>query len=154
MANRRRTLPLLPTWLATFACLVAIAVRIVLPGLHTHDHRPIAATDGAPLTIVCSCGAVHELPRPVDPSERAGDDGAALAPECACLAGEIELSTPGAPPAPATLAEVHDPRRGEPAAAPLSRHAHHGERAHPCRAPPETDRPFVSVRRCAVRSTT
>lgn len=144
--DRPRRLESRPRWLATFACLLAIAVRLVLPGLHSHDPAP--PHDGcAAAAAPCACGHQH-APRPTtDDDDRARDGDTAVLAACACLACEIELSTPGAPPPLPLVAPRHF------AAAPLvipmpsPRRGATLDRAHPCRAPPPPGRPFVAAAR-------
>ncbi len=94
-------------------CLLALAVRLLLPALHTHTHTHRAAANG-PTPVACSCGHHHATSRAGRRDERAVESPADALAETACLACEIELSTPGAPPPPPILL-VHRGAPGAPA---------------------------------------
>jgi len=146
VTSPRQNQPHLPTWLGTLACLLAIAVRTLLPGLHTHDHHAVAVADAAPGVVACSCGHVHDAPRGERGDERASAGDAVPAPACACLACAVEMATPGAPPDRPIVAPAHLATAVAPASTPTSPSDHRRERANPCRAPPAVG-PFVAVRR-------
>ena len=97
--------------MASTLVLLAIALRILLPGLHTHSHAtlPTAVEFAVASETPCSCGVIHET------ADRRSTDGSGgdrhelpleLLGEHHCLACEIQLGKPcGCPPVPPSLAE-------------------------------------------------
>ncbi|MGE3174828.1 MAG: hypothetical protein AB7O97_19515 [Planctomycetota bacterium] len=133
---RRTRLPL-----AAWLCLLALAIRLLLPVMHTHAHCA-AATSAA--TTACTCGAHHgDGMQPAPPTRaQSTDDLAGLA--CACFACELEHGVPGAPPprhpslriANAAVASLRaPPMRAASAVERADRHS---------RAPPTGRRRFVA----------
>lgn len=97
--------------MASALVLLAIALRILVPGLHTHSHAtlPTGADFATANETPCSCGVVH------DAAGRGSTDdnrGPSLEPSLEllgkhhCLACEIQLGKPcGCPPVPPSLAD-------------------------------------------------
>ena len=91
--------------------LLAVAVRILLPGLHTHSHGtpPTGAEFAAAVGTPCSCGVEHLA---TDGQSTGDTDAPRLERSLElfgphhCLACEIQLGKPcGCPPVPASLAD-------------------------------------------------
>ena len=138
VANR---LPLRP---GAFLALLALLVRLCLPGLHEHGQQPPALVGSAAATASCACAS---LPLPL--SGDLGDlgdlgdtepDRIDLGPTGTheCLACEVELSTPGhlpplPPPLPSPAPSAWLPRRPGRTA-----HAASSVAQPPARAPPTT----------------
>lgn len=80
--------------LACALALLAIVLRVVLPGLHTHGHHHAAAASDAATAVICSCGAVH--PDGGGGGEPLAEhEDAEGAQGCHhCVACEIEAGTP------------------------------------------------------------
>lgn len=83
------------TRLASALALLAVLVRVLMPALHTHGdhHHTGLSTQIAGHATTCSCGAVHAPPVDDHDGERCTDGETSVAAH-ACLACEIEASTP------------------------------------------------------------
>lgn len=128
--------------LAVWSCLLALAVRILLPLLHTHADAHCHAAAPASPTMACSCGH-HHAPGPTAPHDPATEDGermvaaeATSGAACTCLACELEHGVPcAAPPRAATVPDARSADAERPTDATTVRCKEPGP-GHPCRAPP------------------
>jgi hypothetical protein len=131
------------TSLATLLALLAIALRLLLPALHTHQEArgavaAAAAGDAAFGSCRCDTFAASQAPL-LDLDERQATIAAVDAttsPDHACFACDFELAHPSLPPAPAALlANAAIQLRAPPSGRRHAASAPHWARP-PTRAPP------------------
>lgn len=143
--------------IALWAAVLALCLRLLLPGLHVH--APASTAAGAEIEIHglapasgggCACSefrwpdavvtgerSIGERSTGEQSDEQADDDAAAAATDHACFACDFELANPAAPPAAATSL-AHTPLSA--AATPVLAHQRGALRcpSPPGRAPPTT----------------
>lgn len=126
-APRRR----LTTLLASFLCLLALAVRTTLPALHSHG-ASCRHAHVEPAHAAGSCS--HDLER--DSHETPNADARVVDLDAACFACDLDLGVPGGtPPLHAAIAD-HDTAHGAEVVEPTSERTVARDVRPPSRAPP------------------